>query len=195
MRLVLVCDGCGAERAELGRVDYRLEPRCLVVHLAEKVARELELSEELTARVRLAAMVCSVGRDRLSPEILSKNGPLTNEEWTEVRREPELAAALLSDVDLDDIREWVLCHRERSDGRGYPRGLVGTQIPLEGRILAVVDAYAAMVSDRPHRARRDHEAACLELVRGAGTQFDAAVVEAFVTASRRRNPLPLSAAA
>jgi len=195
LRLVLVCDLCGAERAQLGRIDYRLQPRCLVVHLAELIARELGLSEELTVRVRFAAIVCRAGRDQLSPEILNKKGPLTREEWTEVRRQPELAAALLSDVNFDDIREWILCHRERPDGRGYPRGLVGMQIPLEARILAVADAYAAMVSDRPHRARRGHEDACLELVRCAGTQFDAAVVQAFVTASLKRNPLLLSAAA
>lgn len=194
LRLVLVCDVCGAERAQLGRIDYRLQPRCLVVHLAELTARELGLSEHLNIRVRFAAMVCRAGRDQISPEILNKKGPLTREEWAEVRRQPELAAALLSDVSLDDIREWILCHRERSDGRGYPRGLVGKQIPLEARILAVADAYAAMVSDRPHRARRDHGDACLELVRCAGTQFDTAVVQAFVTASLRRNPL-LSAAA
>ena len=195
LRLVLVCDACGAERAQLGRVDYRLQPRCLVVHLAELVARELGLSEELTVRVRFAAMVCRAGRDQLSPEILNKKGPLTREEWTEVRRQPEIAAALLSDVNLDDIREWILCHRERPAGRGYPRGLVGEQIPLEARILAVADAYAAMVSDRPHRTRRDHVHACLELVRCAGTQFDAAVVQAFVIASLRRNPLLLGTAA
>jgi HD-GYP domain-containing protein (c-di-GMP phosphodiesterase class II) len=195
LRLVLVCDVCGAERAQLGRIDYRLQPRCLVVHLAELIARELRLSEEAAGRVRFAAMVCRAGRDQLSPEILNKKGPLTREEWAEVRRQPELAATLLSDVSLDDIREWILCHRERPDGRGYPRGLVGEQIPLEARILAVADAYAAMVSDRPHRARRDHEEACLELVRCAGTQFDAAVVQAFVAASVRRSPMLLSEAA
>jgi HD-GYP domain-containing protein (c-di-GMP phosphodiesterase class II) len=195
LRLVLVCDVCGAERAQLGRIDYVLQPRCLVVHVAELIARELGLSEDLTVRVRFAAMVCRAGRDHLSPEIVNKKGPLTREEWTEVRRQPELAAALLSDVELDDIREWVLCHRERPDGRGYPRGLVGEQIPLEARIVAVADAYAAMVSDRPHRVRRDHVDACLELVRCAGTQFDTAVVQAFVTASLRRNPPLLSAAA
>lgn len=195
LRLVLVCDICGAERAQLGRIDYRLQPRCLVVHLAELIARELGLSEDLTVRVRFAAMVCRAGRDQLSSEIVNKKGRLTREEWTEVRHQPELAAALLSDINFDDIREWIRCYRERPDGRGYPRGLVGKQIPLEARILAVADAYAAMVSDRPHHIRRDHEDACLELVRGAGTQFGTAVVQAFVTASLRPNPLLLSAAA
>ena len=187
LRLVLVCDGCGAERAQLGRVDYSPNPRRLVAHLAELTARELGLGEEQTARVRFAALICGVGRDQISPAVLRKQGPLTEDEWTEVRRQPELGAALLGDVSFDDIREWILCHRERPDGSGYPRGLVGEQIPLEARILAVTDAYTAMLSDRPHRPGRHHEDACLELTRCSGLQFDAAVVKAFMTASLRRN--------
>ena len=188
LQLVLLCDGCGAERGDLGLIEYTPQPRRLVVHLAELMARELGLGEERTARVRFAAMVCRAGRDQIAPEILDKEGPLTEEEWAELHRQPELAAALLSDVSLEDIREWILCHRERPDGSGYPRGLVAEQIPLEARILAVADAYAAMISERPHRAGRDHEDACEELLRHAGTQFDSAVVEAFLSASKQRDP-------
>ena len=101
--------------------------------------------------------------------------------------QPELGAALLSDVSFDDIREWIRCHRERPDGRGYPRGLVGDQIPLEARIVAVIDAYTAMTSDRPYRAARSHQEACDELRCCAGSQFDAAVVEAFLSVSARRD--------
>jgi HD-GYP domain-containing protein (c-di-GMP phosphodiesterase class II) len=194
LQLVLLCDDCGAERAQLQRIDYRPNPRRLVVHLAELTARELGLGEAQTDRVRFAALVCGVGREEISPAILGKRGPLTQEEWVEVRRQPELAAALLSDVSLEDIREWILCHRERPDGSGYPRGLVGEQIPLEARILAVADAYTAIISDRAHRPGRDHSEACAELVRCAGTQFDAAVVEAFQNAALRRNPQLASAA-
>jgi HD-GYP domain-containing protein (c-di-GMP phosphodiesterase class II) len=188
LELVLVCDACGAERAQLGRIDYRLEPRRLVVQTAELIARELELSEEETARVRFAALVCGVARNQLPAAILSKAGPLTAEEWVEVQRQPELAAALLSDVSEEDIREWVLCHRERPDGTGYPRGLTAEQIPLEARILAVADAYSAIVSDRPYRRRRDHQAACQELIRCAGTQFDVDIVKAFLRASLQCTP-------
>jgi HD-GYP domain-containing protein (c-di-GMP phosphodiesterase class II) len=195
LQLVLLCDNCGAERAQLQRIDYRPNPRRLVVHLAELTARELGLGEAQIDRVRFAALVCGVGREEISPAILAKRGPLTQEEWTEVRRQPDLAAALLSDVSLEDIREWILCHRERPDGSGYPRGLVGEQIPLEARILAVSDAYTAIISDRPYRPGRDHREACAELVRCAGTQFDAAVVEAFLNAALRRNPQLASAAA
>jgi HD-GYP domain-containing protein (c-di-GMP phosphodiesterase class II) len=195
LQLVLLCDDCGAERAQLQRIAYRPNPRRLVVHLAELTARELGLGEAQTDRVRFAALVCGVGREEISPAILDKRGPLTQEEWAQVRRQPELAAALLSDVSLEDIREWILCHRERPDGSGYPRGLVGEQIPVEARILAVADAYTAIISDRPHRPGRDHLEACAELVRCAGTQFDPAVVEAFLNAVPRRNLQVASATA
>jgi HD-GYP domain-containing protein (c-di-GMP phosphodiesterase class II) len=187
LRLVLVCDACGAECAELQRVGYRPEARCVDGHLAELTARELGLSEPTISRVRLATLLCDVGRDQIPREILNKQGPLNDQEWAQIRRQPELGAALLSDVSFDDIRGWIRCHHERPDGRGYPRGLVGDQIPLEARIVAVIDAYTAMTSDRPYRAAQSHEYACSELQRCAGSQFDAAVVQAFLSVTARRD--------
>jgi HD-GYP domain-containing protein (c-di-GMP phosphodiesterase class II) len=194
LELALVCDGCGQVRRELGRIDYRLEPRRLVVQIAELIARELALDDDQAMRVRFAALVCGVGRDRVPASVLAKPGPLTAEEWREVQRQPELAAALLSDVSMEDIREWILCHRERPDGSGYPRGLRGDQIPLEARILAVADAYTAIVSHRAYRPRRDHRSACQELLRCAGSQFDVEVVKAFLRAAHRPGVLPTGAA-
>jgi HD-GYP domain-containing protein (c-di-GMP phosphodiesterase class II) len=188
LQMALVCDECGVERVQLGTIAYSPKPRRLVGHLAELTARQLGLGEQQTARVRFAALVCDLARDQISPEILNKHGALTREEWAEVRRQPELGAALLNDVSFEDIREWILCHRERPDGGGYPRGLHGGQIPLEARILSVTEAYSAMLSDRPHRPGRSHQAACLELIRCSGTQFDSAVVRAFLSASLQRNP-------
>ena len=147
----------------------RRSARCFVGHLAELTARELGLGETDVARVRFAALVCGLARDEIEPEILNKQGPLTRAERAEVCRQPELGAALLSDASFDDLREWILCHRERPDGSGYPRGLRGEEIPLEARILAVTDAYVAMTSDRPYRMARDHEEACVELRRCAGS--------------------------
>jgi len=193
--LMLVCDRCGAQRSELGRIDYRPTGRRFAGHLAELTALELGMSEPQIASVRLAALVCDVGRDQIPAQILNKRGPLTDSEWAEVRRQPELGAALLSDATFDDIREWILCHRERTDGTGYPRGLAGDEIPLEARILAVTEAYVAMTSDRPHRCARDHDDACRELRRCAGSQFDPAVVEAFLAAAGRRDARLARAAA
>ena len=182
--MVLVCDACEAERAQLGRIDYCPNPRLMVGHLAKLSGGALGLSEVQFARVRFAALVGAMGRDQISPEILEKPGPLTEEERIEVRRQPELGAGLLGNATgLEDVREWIFCHRERPDGSGYPRGLRGAEIPYESRILAVIDAYTAMTSDRPYRSQRDHVAACRELWRCAGSQFDAAVVHAFVRAS------------
>ncbi len=182
LRLVLVCDRCGAERAEMGVLAYRPRARRFVAKLAELTAKELRLGPAEVARVRLAAMVCDVGREQIPSEILQKPGPLTPEEWEEVRRQPELGAALLTDASFDDIRDWVLRRRERVDGGGYPGGLHHGQITLEARILAVAEAYVAMTEDRAHPPRRDHEDAISELLRCSGTQFDAAVVQGFVHA-------------
>ena len=128
LQLVIVCDSCGAECRALERVDYRPRPRRLVGHLAELTARELGLDEQQTARLRFAALVCGQCRDRIPAEIVNKRGPLSAAEWVEVRRHPELGAALIGDVSLEDIREWILCYRERPDGSGYPRGLTGAEI-------------------------------------------------------------------
>ena len=175
LRLVLVCDRCGAERGELQRIDYRASARGVDGQMAE-----LTLAS-------LAALLCDIGRDQIRPEILNKRGALDDDEWAEVRRQPELGAALLSDVSFDDIREWILCHHERPDGRGYPRGLAGEQIPLEARIVAVTEAYAAMTSERPYRPAFDHADACGELRRCAGSQFDPTVVQAFLSVTARRD--------
>ncbi len=186
--MVLVCDRCGAENGELGTLAYRPRGRRFVGHLAELTAGELGLGEAQIARVRLVAMIIDVGRDQIPAEILNKRGRLSRREWVEVRRQPEIGAALLSDASFDDIRDWVLSRRERVDGGGYPRGLHGDEIPFEARILAVAEAYAAMTGDRPHEPALDHEQAVGELLRCAGTQFDATVVEAFVRASVQRQP-------
>jgi HD-GYP domain-containing protein (c-di-GMP phosphodiesterase class II) len=192
---VLVCDQCGDEREELTRVDYAPHGRRFIRDLAELAARELGLEEHRIARIRLAAMLCDVGRDQIPAEILNKRGVLTPEERATVRRQPELTSGLLCYHGFGDIREWIANRRERPDGRGYPRGLVGDEIPLEARIIGVVDAYAAMTADRPYRAALGHGQATLELLDGAGTQFDADVVDAFVRACSRRVPYTGLAAA
>ena len=99
-----------------------------------------------------------------------------------MRRHAEIGARILANARLADIGEWVLAHHERPDGYGFPFGIANGDIPLEARILAVADAYEAMTSDRAYRAAMSPEAARDELLRNAGTQFDARVVEAFLTA-------------
>ena len=136
-------------------------------------------------RVRLAGVLHDIGKIGIADSILFKEGPLDDEEWAEIRSHPEIGARLLSAPGLSDLRAWILAHHERVDGDGYPLGLSGDEIPLEARIIAVADAFEAMLADRPYRAGRSRAEALAELERCAGTQFDAEVVAALAAASSR----------
>lgn len=150
-----------------------------VADYAVAMARRLGLSPRHVERVRLAGLLHDVGKIGIPDSVLLKPGKLTEAEWLMMRRHPELGAQMLDSATLRDVRLWVLAHHERPDGTGYPYGLSGHEIPLEARILAVADAFEAMVSDRPYRAGRPQAEALTELRRCAGTQFDAEVVAAF----------------
>jgi diguanylate cyclase (GGDEF)-like protein/putative nucleotidyltransferase with HDIG domain len=147
---------------------------------AEQIADELGLAADQVERVRVAGVLHDIGKLGISDAVLLKTGSLEAAEWAEIRRHPELGARILEHANLRDVATWVLAHHERIDGGGYPRGLSGDSIPLEGRILAVADAYEAMTADRPYRRALPQAEARAELVRGAGTQFDADVVAAFL---------------
>jgi diguanylate cyclase (GGDEF)-like protein len=154
---------------------------------AEMTARELGLPEGRVARVRLGGMVHDIGKVGVPEAILQKPGALSEAELAVVKRHPELGAQILEHPCLEDVRGWVGAHHERPDGRGYPLGLRGDAIPLEARIVAVADAYEAMTSDRAYRDSIGHAAARAELRRCAGSQFDVAVVEAFLGCLERES--------
>jgi diguanylate cyclase (GGDEF)-like protein/putative nucleotidyltransferase with HDIG domain len=147
---------------------------------AEQIARALGWELPRVERVRAAGILHDIGKLGISDAILHKAGRLEPHEWDEMRRHPELGARILEHANLRDIAGWVLAHHERVDGAGYPRGLAGDDIPAEARILAVADAYEAMTADRPYRRALPGEEARAELERGAGAQFDARVVDAFL---------------
>jgi diguanylate cyclase (GGDEF)-like protein len=149
---------------------------------AELVARELGLPPERIERIHTAGLLHDVGQIGVCDLILTKPGPLDADEWCQVRMHPEIAGRLLSHPEFDDLRAWVLAHHERPDGTGYPYGLLGDEIPLEGKILAVADAYEAMTSDRPYRPALSEDEARAELEDGIGTQFDPQVVSVFLAA-------------
>ena len=152
----------------------------LVGEYAAATGRAMGLDAHRVGRLRLAGVVHDVGKLTVPDSILAKPEPLTPADWTSVRKHPEQGAWLVAGAGLQDVSQWVLTHHERVDGRGYPHGLDGADIPIEGRILAVVDAYEAMTADRVYREALDGEEAHRELWRHAGTQFDARVVEAFL---------------
>ena len=157
---------------------------------AEATATMLGLEVSHVERVRLAGLLHDIGKIGVPDPILRKPGALTDDEWAEMRKHPELGARILAGANLDDISEWVLAHHERPDGTGYPNGLHAEQIPLEAKILAVADAFEAMTSDRVYRRGMPVGDAIAELHRHAGTQFDPEVVDAFV--ATLGSPLPMT---
>jgi diguanylate cyclase (GGDEF)-like protein len=148
---------------------------------ARHTAAGLGLSPDRVERVHAAGVLHDLGKLGIADAILHKPGKLDDAEWKEIQRHPEIGARILEHAGLEDIAAWVRAHHERVDGRGYPKALAGTEIPLEARILAVADAYEAMVADRPYRKGVPPADARAELSRCAGTQFDRAVVEAFLS--------------
>jgi two-component system, cell cycle response regulator len=157
-----------------------------VARYAERLARGLNLPEEEVERVRIAALLRDVGEVGVAESILNKPTPLDDEERRELERHPEIGARIVGAAQLGRVGEWILSHHERPDGGGYPRGLREHQIPLEGRILAVADAYAAMTADRPYRRPFSPKRARAELQARAGSQFDHDVVATFLSLNGER---------
>jgi putative nucleotidyltransferase with HDIG domain len=156
-----------------------------VGRLCEMMATELALDEDRIQRLRLAGILHDIGKIGVPDSILCKPGPLTDEEFAQMKRHPELGARILSSRELDDVRDWIMAHHERPDGTGYPKGLTAHEIPLEASILAVADAYEAMISDRVYRMAIGPEAARQELLDCSGSQFDPRVVDALLRALDR----------
>ena len=146
--------------------------------MAALLAEEVGLEGARVEDVRLAGLLHDVGKIGVSDELIVRAGPLSAEEWVEMRQHPEIGHRMLSGTRLRDVREWVLHHHERLDGAGYPTGLVGEQIPLESKLVAVSNALDTMTHDRPYRLALSFEDAMREITAGVGTQFDPVVVDA-----------------
>ncbi len=146
--------------------------------IAIRAAVGLGFSVPAVARIGLAATLHDVGKQLISDAVLTKPGPLNQEEWNHIRLHPILGEQILLGEGLTDIAPWVRSHHERYDGRGYPDGLAGDEIPLEARLLACADAYDAMISDRCYQPAMSPREAREELITGSGTQFDPRVLTA-----------------
>lgn len=159
-----------------------------VAVLARLTARAMGLAPAMADAVHVAGHLHDVGKIGVPDMVLRKTGPLTPEEWAQVREHPRTGAAILAPVQcLSDmaIPEMVLCHHERFDGRGYPLGLKQTAIPLGARIIAVADSFSAMLQKRPYRGAMSMAQACAEIRLGMGSQFDPNVARAFLSLQRR----------
>ena len=163
-----------------------------VAAYAVALGHALGLDGDHIVRLRLAAHFHDIGKVAVSSAILNKPAPLTVDEMAEMRLHPTVGATMLMHAGLCEEAHWIRCHHEWIDGGGYPNGLRGDAIPFESRIILVADAFEAMTSDRPYSDGITIEAAIDELRACAGSQFDAAVVEALVDLVER-SELPLLA--
>jgi HD-GYP domain-containing protein (c-di-GMP phosphodiesterase class II) len=158
-----------------------------VADYARQLARELRLSSGETELIHEAARVHDIGKIGTADQFLLKPGPLDEGETREMRRHAQLGYKLLKRIpEFAAGAELVLSHHERVDGTGYPRGLRGEELPIEARVIAVADAYDAMTTDRPYRRAMSWESTRAELLAGAGTQWDARVIEAFIAMVERQ---------
>lgn len=159
-----------------------------VERLGMMTAREMgiDLSGKMKDLLSAALILHDVGKIGIPDHILCKPGQLTREEWEVMKTHVEKGARILEPLtDFKKVREIIMAHHERYDGSGYPRGLKGTEIPIEARIICVVDSFHAIVSSRCYREGRNLEFAVHEIRNCSGTQFDPVVVDAFLRALKK----------
>ena len=172
-------------RAFAGAVDaksyYTYRHSARVSELCLKLADAMRLPDEEAAMFEIASMVHDIGKISTPDLVLAKPEALSDEEWVDVLKHPDLGSSILSQVEeLAEVAAIVRHHHERVDGAGYPDGLVGEAIPRLAKALAIVDAYEAMTSERPYRDALSHDAALGELLKGKDSQFDAEIVDVFI---------------
>jgi HD-GYP domain-containing protein (c-di-GMP phosphodiesterase class II) len=155
-----------------------------VTKIAVEIAKRLQLSRDKIDTLKFAGILHDIGKIGVIKEILHKPGKLSDLEFSLIKLHPKLGEEIIKPVAfLDKIRPIIRHHHERFDGKGYPDGLQGEDIPLMSRIIAVADTYDAMTSHRPYRSALSREIALAEIVKCSGTQLDAKVVQAFLEIS------------
>ena len=151
-----------------------------VSEVAVSFGRLLHLNDEMIEKLRLGGLMHDVGKIAINQELLELSRDLTEEEYQQVKKHPEVGYHLLKSVDVfNGLAEMALFHHEKWDGSGYPRGLVGEQIPFTARILALCDAFEAMTSERPYRQKKDAKAVVEDILMNAGKAFDPDLAKAF----------------
>ena len=152
-----------------------------VSELCKQMGIHLGMTEEKIREIEKVGLLHDIGKVAISDTVLEKPGSLTKEEFEEIKKHPEIGYRILGTInEMSQIAEYVLAHHERCDGTGYPKGLKCDEIPLVAKIIAIADAYDAMVSDRPYRKGLPEEVAIGEIIKNAGTQFDPELAKIFV---------------
>ncbi len=164
-----------------------------VADLAERTAQKLGMEPDELRSIRHGALLHDIGKIAVSGEILGKTGPLTDDEYAQIKEHTIVGSKMLERIPyFAAVHPLVRSSHERWDGAGYPDRIGGEEIPLGARVIAACDAFHAMISDRPYRAALEREDAIAELHRNAGSQFDPAVIEALVALLEARAQPPLS---
>lgn len=179
-RAAMVAATAALTEALVSRPSWAGRPSTMIAEMAVSLAGALDLPAGEVERVRTASLLHDLGKLAIPDEILSNPGELSDPEWRVVSEHPKIGHVVLEQAGaLRDAATIVLHHHEWYDGRGYPHGLAGQEIPVGARIVAVADAYEAMVAGRPYRNAIVHEQALAELRRHAGVQFDPEIVRLF----------------
>jgi len=153
--------------------------------LAKAMGERMGLEQKAMDELAVYALLHDIGKVGIDDSILNKPGRLDDEEWEQMKKHSEIGYRIAaSAAELAHVADYILSHHERWDGMGYPRGLVGEQIPLLSRLLAIVDAYDAMTEDRVYRRAMTNEQALCEIERGAGSQFDPRLADLFIQVVR-----------
>ncbi|MBM3713018.1 MAG: diguanylate cyclase, partial [Actinobacteria bacterium] len=163
--------------------DYETEEHTIRMRdMALEIGKLLKLSKKKLDNLSLLASLHDIGKIALSDELLNKNAKLTKREWEIVKRHPEIGFNICeSSPQLAHIADFVLTHHEWFDGSGYPQGLKGKEIPIESRILAIIDAFDVMIHEQPYKSALARTEAMEELKKSAGIQFDPILVEKFIS--------------
>ncbi len=159
----------------------------ITMEYARSVGEEMKLSQEMIDEIVVASMLHDIGKIGIKSEILTAKKEITESEFKTIKSHCENGAKILDSIDFPwKIRPIILHHHERYDGKGYPSGLKGREIPIGARVLTVVDAFAAMTANRPYRRSLTKDEAIRELHKNVGTQFDPEVVEVFTGVVERK---------
>ncbi len=152
-----------------------------ITYLSKELGKRLDLSQNELDELELVATLHDIGKVGIDDRILNKEGKLSEEEWIEMKKHSEIGYRIaMSSPDLVPIAEHILCHHERWDGKGYPQGIRGEEIPQLSRIVTIIDAFDAMTEDRPYRKCMTAEEAAEEIRSNAGTQFDPRLAKLFL---------------
>jgi diguanylate cyclase (GGDEF)-like protein/PAS domain S-box-containing protein len=152
-----------------------------VSEICRKIGKAIHLSEDEVVRLGVAGFLHDIGKITIEDNLLNKPGKLTNQEWHEIKRHSDIGYRILSSsYDMFDLADWVFAHHERWDGKGYPKGLKGEDIPKMSRIITLADAYDAMTSAYTYGKIMNEDDVVLEIRKNAGKQFDPIIARVFV---------------